>query len=652
MIKIVAPSILAFMLIGCGGSNGSSATVPTKINGVAVDDLIVDGVVKAYDKNDKVLSQGRTSQTDGSYTLSVDHEGLVILEVTCDEKSKMLNPTTNKKVACEKNLKLHSAAVVEEKNKKVEVNISPVSELVVQKMGDDISKDSFNDARSKVGVMFGLDPIAKNPTEGNYAEVISSFHDVAKENNTTLSKVISDIAKDVEDNKVGEDATTKQLIAKMRDKNISNPLANSKKAYELPDNVASMSDVEMAKEFFRELRKQAHDIADDSKSNSIASILDTKAKDLSDSFENALINTLDAKAAGDTLILIVNHATNESDEVSKTIDDKKVVEITKNNSTYNYTIKEDASAKYSGEVTLPENLENLDAKNFDSLVLKIDGDFPTTGDKSVKLNTDITLKKTNDGASLVIKEISSSIDKELYKLSDINIDTAYSTTSEGEVEFKSVKLTSSNLEVKNAKYSITGTLAIPTYVTNSSIASKGFMEKLEEDEDDDGDIYNSGLLPAKASFKGVIKSLNNDTTLDGTLNLEFLNAKTIDLTSEDQIPSVKTKFSGTIKVADHKELSTTLNYNNQNDKNSFDLTYSYDSIVVNGKGSFDKDMENGAIDFSNQNGINAKLTIKNGEVVYGKDSSVTKDGKVIGELQDRKDAPIIKYIDGTIESLI
>ena len=69
--KIVSTSLVAGALVainGCGGggSSGDTNVAPAVLKGVAVDDLILNGVVTATDTGGATLASGRTSTTDGT----------------------------------------------------------------------------------------------------------------------------------------------------------------------------------------------------------------------------------------------------------------------------------------------------------------------------------------------------------------------------------------------------------------------------------------------------------------------------------------------------------------------------------------------------------------------------------------------------------
>ena len=102
------------------------------ISGVAVDDLILNGAVEAKDPSGNLLDSGRTSDTDGRYTINVNYTGVVLLNVTCDENSTMYNPDTKIETTCGSDVSLNSLGAVTAGND-LEINISPLTEIVYQR---------------------------------------------------------------------------------------------------------------------------------------------------------------------------------------------------------------------------------------------------------------------------------------------------------------------------------------------------------------------------------------------------------------------------------------------------------------------------------------------------------------------------------------
>ncbi len=638
MNKVLISSVLTFFLIGCGGSSGKKAEDNSVlINGVAVDDLILNGKVTAYDNNMQTLATGRTDSKEGNYTINIKHNGLVLLKVTCDDKSMFYNQNTKKQIPCSKDIALQSAVDIDKKSKKVTANISPVSDLVVKKMGSSISKESFADARAKIGLLFNVDPIANKPTQGAYKKVIDAIHKVAKDENRSIMQVLSKLSKDIQDDSVGEEATTKSLVMAMKEENLSN-LLTKKGVVKLPENAASLDDIEMSKEFFAKLREQINSFAENGE---FSKALDNEAKMFSDSF-TTVSESIDPEIIAKTFNMIID-LSKDQNAPKQTIVNGKTIKVSKSKQSYNYTI----DGGYKGRIDLPDNIKNKDFTDFTTLKLKIDGSFPsTTQNSKFILKTDISLKRTDNGAILTLSEASVSNSSTSLKLSDIVLSSQYTKDANNEIDFKSIKLESFNISGESGKYSINGEISIPSYVTNSSISKRGFTT---ENRYGDEEFYNSGIIPSKAIFTGVLASKESKTKIDGKLSLEFNNAKNYDFDKNDQELNFKADFSGEIDLPNLTPLIGTFDITKTENQAKIDAKYSYKDIVINTKGTFDNKLENGMITFTNQSGLKISLVDKDGKIDQSK-STITKDSKLIGTIQEREDGVVIKYIDGTFES--
>jgi len=248
----LASALLATLLIGCGSSEPVATPKTVSIAGVASDDLIVNGIVKAYGANDAsktLLDSGRTSRIDGSYILDVIYNGVVVVEVTCDGASQMLTPS-GAKIDCAPNLELHSAAAVTPTSGSTKVNISPLTEAVVQRMetlgNADIKPEHLETASDNIEDMFGVNPIEDNPLEGDYSGIIASFHDLAEATaGKTITDVINEVAEDLKDGEAGDSNLTKGLAQEMQDQNLTNGIADNNGTFDPVVNALAFTSDEL-----------------------------------------------------------------------------------------------------------------------------------------------------------------------------------------------------------------------------------------------------------------------------------------------------------------------------------------------------------------------------------------------------------------------
>lgn len=656
-------ALAVFLMVGCGGSSDPKEPAPTaSLHGVAVDDLIVNGVVEAYAASDtsNVLATGRTHATDGSYTLNVSYDGVVVVKVTCDASSLMKNPADGTTKACVSGLELHSAVAVTPTSSSVKVNISPLSELMVRQMNQNgTTVENLESAQNNIGLMFGLDPVAESPVDHDaYSDIIGAIHAMAdSDNSKTILDIIDDISADLKDGEAGNDGDISARLADaMDDAGVSNNLTNGDGTYTPPANGGSMSDIAQSKAFFNELRTQAMSVVD-YKNSGTPGFLDNEAKNLGAALENVALN---AGIAGEYVAGAITQILDTIDDGQTTstenIEDSETrtgtVTRTANTSVWEYSVKDGDVKKYSGTVTLPQELpSDISPINFTTLTASYDGTVPmrelgeATDTGEQRFVTNMTLTKTTAGADFVLNNTTLTAGADSMGISNFLISTGYDyndTTDKTTLNF--VKFNSLTLNGTVSGYSMSGTVAVPTYVENNSLENENFFDDEEES------FNNSKMIPKVVTFTGNITNTDTTASLTGTLSVDWLNAATMNLTdaSNDE-PSVDVSFNGTLQMPARPEMVVNLGYTNSN--NHFTFSYSYDATVINGIADFDKEMQNGTIVLTNHLGLEATIKQLNGETVYGPQSSVKKGGKVIGELQRREDVPVIKYIDGTFESL-
>ena len=739
-----------FSIVGCGGgSSGGNSGTTTSLSGVAVDDLILNGVVRAYDASDKnnTLATGRTSISDGSYTLNVDHDGIVVVEVTCDSNSRMYNPATDQNQTCPNGLELRSATKLTSENKSVKVNISPLTELIVRQMGDNPTSTDFQSAKNSVGVAFGIDPIGSSPVENtDYSGIINTLHEAADRTNQTLFDVIDDLEEDFEDGVLGDDNNiTAQLATAMRDANISNNITLQEGNFTIPTYSGDISDIDQTKAFFDELRTQAMSVVD-YKESGTPGFLDTEAESLGEALKSI---TLNVDIAGQYLVgvteLVLVAIDNEVTILSETINEEQgvVATVSKSNNplVWSYSIKENGTEKYSGTIILPvESPEDgISLDTFTTLTAQFNGSVPAKEEDGRYLGTqtlvtNITVTRTATGANFVLTDATLTSGTESVSISNASLDVAYTYSNSDQddsLDIHYVKTNGISMNASFGNYSIGGTITVPSYVQNSSISGNGFIQEMirtyiygqvncfdaegndvttnslaaiyidqnnqqyalstngnyfwgEFDgdivgnisditnrlnvssqecaqinidwswhgTDEYGEFFNSGQVPDKISFAGDINNTANNGSISGRVNVEWVNAATMDLTSEDAMPKLSVTVNGSIQIPERELMALTLGFNNNNTNldNNLTLSYSYGTMAVNGTANFDQNMTNGTIVLTNHLGLKATIVITEEEISYD-DSNVTVNNKKIGDFEDRMGMPVIKYIDGTFESL-
>ncbi|WP_457599032.1 hypothetical protein, partial [Hydrogenimonas sp.] len=121
----------------------------------------------------------------------------------------------------------------------------------------------------------------------------------------------------------------------------------------------------------------------------------------------------------------------------------------------------------------------------------------------------------------------------------------------------------------------------------------------------------------------------------------------------DDDPHVKVTVSGTLKRAglDDMSLNLTHEYDPDTQTNSSTLAYVYGMTTLNATGTYNDSTEDGNITISSGNGLAMTIVFDNGDIDYNATTPLTKDGRVVGTLDNETGIVRIKYIDGSFESL-
>jgi len=177
--------------------------------------------------------------------------------------------------------------------------------------------------------------------------------------------------------------------------------------------------------------------------------------------------------------------------------------------------------------------------------------------------------------------------------------------------------------------------------------------------------YNSGYLPSKVTFKGTIKD-NQSNILEATLNIDWNNATDMNISDDNATPSITATLDGTLTMPSSPVMNVVINYNNV-PKQHINATYAYGTTAITidaitdatFNSTFDDDIDtasdkvlkNGTIKVSSASGITANVKIANGTIDDTNSTLEDINGTIIGRFEKRSNVPVVKYIDGTFESI-
>jgi len=753
--KIVLSSIATVALVslvGCGGGSTPPAEEVTTstLSGVAVDELILNGKVKVSKPDKTLLVEGRTSDTDGTYTLDVEnYTGPVVVNVTCDANSSLLIGAA--KEVCPSDVDLNSVANAN--GKEVTINVSPLTDITYQRAvslgGGTVTETSVAKASNEIALVFGVDPIQNNPTSDTYTDIIQSFHAVAEADaGKDLFNVIDDFAEDMSDGTVDN---SDALINAMQDANVANPLTINDESYVIPENPASADDQTELKTMIQSLRTQGTTMQSyaESEAEAMGTALDSVALDIQTVSDYVLGITdlvVQASTDGNTTLGGQIEVTLGGEWVPIDVD---VVQSTTNPNEWTYSTMD---GEYTGNIILPEITEGIEY-TFTSLNANFSGTLPYVNDiysdtpdvqtQNVSLN--LALAKTGDIVNATLSDFSIENSGNKISIDSLTGSVSYTAPSNSDEDpvFNYVKFDAMTLTAVAGDYTATGTLSVPEYAINTSLESRGGFEEVPttyaglsiycsnsstisnmgatlsiggenytyhqdygtntsayldldnisghytESEianastitatcsdnsapivhtwawnDTDIAIGNSGNIPKKVAFEGSLKNTKTDGELSGTVNIELLNAQTLDLTtdiSETNEPALKVDLSGKLLMPQRPETLLNLSYetkvNDDAHRHSVTGSYSYDTTLITVAGSVDKTGKNANLAFTNGSGITADFILANDAFVNGNVANTTgslvkKDGKVVATIEERNDDVIvIKYLDGSFESI-
>ncbi|MFT7879694.1 MAG: hypothetical protein ABXS91_04785 [Sulfurimonas sp.] len=745
---------ILFAMNGCGGGSGSDPIeeeTPSKVSGVAVDDLILNGIVTATDAELNVLAEGRTSATDGTYTLNVNHDGVVLLNVRCDENSTMWNPALDisTAVACDESISLNSVLDASPGVDQI-VNISPLTEIVYQRAsalagGGNMDETGFQEARSEIGLMFGIDPVADNPVgDDTYAAIIEAIHTVAEETNSTVMEVTEGLRTALEDGVAEGEEVIMALVAALKNTNTTIPLTVNEGNMTVPENPSTLSDIDSAKALFDELRTQAMSVVDYQNSGT-PGFLDSEAEEMNSAVNNI---TMDVEAIEELLTYM---SWDIEYMLENNLTEYQIYKMTAPGTlTYHFT-DENEMYTYSGTVSIPAFLlddtnETMVYDDFGTLRAEIDGTLPLDlysigeemeeGVENIQSFTGaIEVTKTTAGADVSINGTIAS-NGTTFIVKEANAEVAYSEgepNREGtfEPKFDYFKLQNASVQGVVGVYTIDGDIIVNSYVQNSILAENGgiveeattyfagdvicydahdssepygngtiqitmadggstqvttngsgyFHGELSgyyeysdfetaydslvyengicpdgytpvtslnyTETHSDSTLTNSGWLPSDVTFTGAIS--REGAAIDGTIHAEWINAETFNPdVDEVYMPLVKVSVGGTLQMPERPEMAIALSFENNATNNMLTASYSYDATLINMSAVSDTEMNNVDVEITTPMGLRADITVEKDAPVTG---TLTKDGGLVGTFEEREGMPIIKYIDGTFESL-
>jgi len=388
-----------------------------------------------------------------------------------------------------------------------------------------------------------------------------------------------------------------------------------------------------AKALLEELRTQALSVVDYNGTGN-AGYLDTEALDL-----DAALHECEIDAAG------------AADNIGKYIDDMTVSEVWDDGSIFTRTCQATTNGTnctyehsrgtqhYAGNFFIPDS-EN---KSLEMYHAEFHGTVPFSDyTASQTFDADIVLTQQDDGARLELTSMTLDANDTQIGISDLvvtKVGGVWHEFQEGEY----VRLDSVTLNAECRNYQTAGTIKSYDYVENAYLADGG----------------NENYIPSKLTFEGSITNTDTQGKISGMITTVLKNAATIENNETD--PEVEIAVEGTLAMPSRPKMDLEMGYHNTvadtESYHHFTSDYSHDDVEIHLTGTLDKEGENGTIVVTSNKGITYTVVIVAGEVVEGDaeagtGSLVEHSGTIIGTLEYRDEMIIVKYTDGSFESLI
>jgi len=394
--------------------------------------------------------------------------------------------------------------------------------------------------------------------------------------------------------------------------------------------------IEKAKTVLKDLRAQAYSLIGD-KNSSTSGYVNKEAENINHALESCSLKANDATMMLARYIAQDTNVTNE--------DWGEDGNFTRVCNTQDSIVKcsyehQHQNTIYKGYFEYVDNADDVNMSDFDEIHMVLHGTVPADSYRETEtFDLNITMEKTDFGADMQLKNISLANDNTQLAISDLRVSAFYENKLDEEGAYYQFHSIGFNGRCYN--YEAMGLFKITDYVQNETLLNG----------------ENENWLPSAYSFEGSIKNTAQHSEISGLISAVLKNASTVTKEGEKEYD---VKVNGLMDVPERPKINVALTYNNAVDTEEtyhhFTVDYNYGTMSINVQGVMDKEEENGNVTITSGDGVKFYIVIVGGDVVEGDPdtgtgSIVTYNGKLIGTLEYRSSIVVVKYIDGSFESL-
>jgi len=520
-----------------------------------------------------------------------------------------------------------------------------------------------------------------------------------------------------------------------------------------PESIASMSDIQKAKNLFTSVRTQVNqaDTFTQGESTKIDAALQSVSNSVTfttTAFNNISDMIVQAIDTNQTTVSRLVSGTDRNVTVSKSASSGNVV--------WNYTVKDtNVTTPWSGSLTYTDvgDTTAFDPANFTTLTAKLTGTLPIdsygatiasnkTNSQNVAAN--IQVVKTSNGATLHLDAVITN-NGDSVSIKDANIVIAYDVNSSTKEPLpKYIELKNLYVNGTVGDYTLDGKLDVNSYAVNTISAADGFAQETtygyiggqvtcdgnisDTDLNDvkliyngvtynqeqwviyngnsanydsyanttridfgydnviGNDLYttattlmnysglnqcinpmftiyysgswtedsitNSGHFPSQLTFDGTLTNTVTSAYLNANVNAKWTNIADANLSDANYVANLDITVNGKLAMPESPVMNVGLAYKNIGTSKNINVTYVSADVSITVTTAFSDDNGTKIINLSSTTGINSSITLNGDNAVDYTQSSVTNtNGDTVGTIEDRAGAPVVKYADGTFESL-